>query len=158
MCPSRLNDQKAYDFGVWEWSDVQFCRHQQFIHHFSFPVSNQVIPLDGHFPVCNEIPAPWFQNGTPWWLVKSTVLKNALPLKRQPEVLVNLSWRHPPGLDEENFRGPPHWPCLIALSIGGKVQPDLLATALDNVVIHGTLSSISVWTQNLCWPSVYATD
>lgn len=55
-------------------------------------------------------------------------------------MLVDLSWKHPPGLDEVSFLGFPHWLCPVILSPKGKAQPYLwlLAPALDNVIVYGT--------------------
>lgn len=65
---------------------------------------------------------PWFQNEISSWAACSTVLKNSEPLNERPEVLVNLSWRCSPGLNEDDFSRPPHWPHPVIMSPEGKVQ------------------------------------
>lgn len=49
--------------------------------------------------------------------------RDLVPLSGRPEVLVDLSWRHPPGLDAIDFLGSPHWLCPVTVSLKGKVQP-----------------------------------
>lgn len=91
--------------------------------------------------------------------------RDLVPLSGRPEVLVDLSWRHPPGLDAIDFLGSPHWLCPVIVSLKGKVQPYLWlsVTALDNVIVYrirgedeqlwhpSSLDSLPALTLNICY-------
>ena len=73
------------------------------------------------------------------------ILQNSVPLNGQLEVLVILSQRHPPGLDEENVIESLHW---LVLSPEGIIQPKLRLWAVD-LVIHRILEKMNSYDMDI---------
>lgn len=112
---------EACDFGVWEESGVRFLKHHYSLITWVFPVSNhsQLALLNGCFPVHCENPVTWFQNGILPRVVYFTALKSCVSLSAWPEVLVNLFWMFPPGMNENKSL---HWLCPVIMSLEENVS------------------------------------
>lgn len=124
-----------------ERDQLYFLKHHQFIYHFSFSSLNHRFSCwmnASQYAMINWSPDFRMKFPLGWYV---SWFWRTLSLSWQLEILVNLSWRCPTGLSENNFLRSPHWPCLIIMSPQEKHQPDhcLLATSLNNVTIYEQL-------------------